>query len=84
MLGSRVKTEVRTATGRIDVTLETTSTIFVLELKYDSTAQAALAQIGERDYLVPFEAGKKRLVKAGVNFSSKERTIEEGWLIEQA
>ena len=83
-MGARIDTEVRTATGRIDAVLETRTTIFVLELKYDGSARDALEQIDSKGYLVPFQASGKKLVKVGVNYSSAERTIEEGWLVEEA
>lgn len=54
-----------------------------LEFKCDKTPEEALAQIDDRGYLVPFEADGRRLVKAGVNFSSETRTID-GWVIEEA
>ena len=83
MVGAKVSTEVRTATGRIDAVLETRTSIFMLELKYDGSARVALAQIDSKDYLLPYEASGKRLVKVGVNYSPAERTIEKGWLVEE-
>ena len=56
----------------------------MLELKYDGSARDALEQIDSKGYLVPFQASGKKLVKVGVNYSSAERTIEEGWLVEEA
>lgn len=83
-VGAKIATEVRTATGRIDAVFETRAAIFVLELKYDGSAREALEQIDSKGYLVPYETSGKRLVKVGVNYSSTDRTIEEGWLIEEA
>lgn len=83
VVGAKVATEVRTATGSIDVTIESPEKLYVLELKYDKSAKAALEQIDEKGYLIPFESSSKRLVKVGVNFSSKERTIDD-WLIAEA
>ena len=39
--------EQRTAKGRTDITIETKSHIFILELKFDKTAEEALAQINK-------------------------------------
>ena len=83
LLGARIQTEFKTATGRVDAVVETPDTIFVMEFKYGKSAQEALAQIGAKGYMVPFSARGKRLVKVGVNFSPETRTIED-WIIEEA
>ena len=82
LLGIQIETEFKTATGRADAVVTTPERLYVLEFKYDGTAQKALDQIGEKGYLVPFEADGRTLVKAGVNFSSAEQTIDE-WIIEE-
>ena len=58
-------------------------TIYVMELKYDGSAEAALKQIDDKGYLVPYSATGKRLVKIGVNYDSAKRTLGE-WIIEEA
>ena len=80
LLGIQIETEFKTATGRADAVVTTPERLYVLEFKYDGTAQKALAQIGEKGYLVPFEADGRPLVRAGVNFSSEQQTIDE-WVI---
>ena len=40
-------------------------------------ADEALRQIEDRGYAKPYLADKRRLVKVGVNFSSKTRTIAD-------
>lgn len=82
LLGIQVQTEFKTATGRVDAVLETSQIVCVLEFKYDGSARRALEQIDEKGYLVPFEADGRRLFKAGVNYSSEQRTIDE-WIIEE-
>lgn len=56
--------------------------VYVMELKFDGSADAALKQINDKGYLIPYSADGKRLVKVGVNYSSEERTITE-WKIEE-
>lgn len=75
-------TEVRTATGRIDMVLATKTDIYVLELKMDRPAQEALHQIDHKGYLIPFIADHRTLHKVGISFSTKTRTIDE-WKIEK-
>lgn len=43
----------------------------------------ALRQIDDRGYLIPYEGGNKPVFKVGVAFSAKNRTIDEGWIIEE-
>jgi hypothetical protein len=52
----------------------------VIELKYDGSADAALKQINDKGYLIPYSAEGKRLIKVGVNYDSLKRTIRE-WRI---
>lgn len=60
-----VRTEERSAAGRCDALVETKDSVFLFEFKLQGTAQEALAQIDERGYLIPDEAGAKRLYKIG-------------------
>jgi len=73
-------TEVRTATGRIDMVLATKTDIYVLELKIDRPAQEALDQIDQKGYLVPFTNDQRTLHKVGIAFSTETRTLSE-WII---
>ena len=81
LMGMRVKSEYKTSHGRMDMTLETADSFYVFEFKLDGTAEQALAQINEKDYLLPFSFSGKRLVKIGVNFSSTTRTIDR-WIVQ--
>lgn len=81
LIGSFIKVEEESAHGRADVVITLPSVVYVMELKFDGSADAALRQINEKGYLIPYTADGKRLVKVGVNYSSEERTITE-WRIE--
>ena len=81
LIGNFIKVEEESAHGRADVVITLPSTVYVMELKLDGSADAALRQIDEKGYLIPYTAEGKRLVKVGVNYSSEERTITE-WRIE--
>ena len=80
LLGAKVQTEFKTATGRVDVLVRTTDAIYVMEFKYDKSAAEALAQIDQKGYMLPFASDGRKLVKVGVNFSSTTRTID-AWVI---
>lgn len=81
LIGSFIKVEEESAHGRADVVITLPSVVYVMELKFDGSADAALRQIDEKGYLIPYTADGKRLVKVGVNYSSEERTITE-WRME--
>ncbi len=82
LIGSFIKVEEESSHGRADVVITLPSVVYVMELKFDGSADAALRQIDEKGYLIPYTAEGKRLVKVGVNYSSEERTITE-WRIEE-
>lgn len=75
-----IKTEVKSAVGRADAVMHMPDTIYVFELKVDKSADEALRQIDERGYMLPYQAQGKRLVKVGISFDSKTRTISD-WKI---
>ena len=78
-IGIETQTEVRSARGRCDVVMKSRSTIYVLELKISSTATVdeALAQIDEKNYLIPYWNDPRRKVKVGVTVNPDTRTIEQ-------
>lgn len=79
MMGLYVKTEYQTSNGRIDILFDTDRFVYVIELKRDASPEAALAQIEERGYDRPFLASGKKIIKLGINFSSRTRTVD-GWI----
>ncbi len=78
-LGIKVDTEVKNATGRCDVVMKSKTTVYVLELKLDGngTVDDALAQIDEKNYLIPYWNDPRPKVKVGVLVDSARRTITE-------
>lgn len=82
LLGLEVQTEYRTSNGRIDLFIKTEKFYYIIELKLDKSAQEALDQINRKDYALPFSTDGRKIIKIGVNFSTKTRTISE-WIIEE-
>lgn len=72
--------EVQTSDGRIDMLLQSRKYIFVVELKYNGTAQEALAQIDRKHYAMQWHNDPRTLFKIGASFSSETRTVSD-WLI---
>lgn len=83
LLGAYIKVEEDSAIGRADAVLHMPDTIYVMELKYDKSADEALQQIDDKGYLIPYSADGKRLVKVGVNYDSDKRTIGEWKIVER-
>lgn len=77
LLGEYVQAERTTSNGRIDLLLLTKDYIYLIELKIDNTAEAALQQIEDKGYAKPFADDPRRLFKIGVSFSTKNRRIED-------
>jgi hypothetical protein len=77
LMGQFIEAEQRSAIGRADAVVITDDTVFVFEFKLteNATAEEALQQIDDKNYLIPFTAGNKKLVKVGVEFSKEERGI---------
>jgi hypothetical protein len=80
-MGFYVKAEYHTSEDRIDLVLQTDKYTYVMEFKLNGTAEEALAQINDKNYALPFAVDNRKLIKVGVNFSSKARNIER-WIIE--
>ena len=78
LLGRYVSTEVHSARGRADCIAETEDNVYIFEFKRDGTAEETLSQIEEKGYAKPYAADSRKLYLIGVNFDSKERTID-GW-----
>ena len=74
-IGAAVHGEVQTNEGRIDMTCETPTCIWLIEFKLDRPAEEAFAQIDERNYADKFDFAGKTVRKLGISFSSERRTI---------
>ena len=77
-----IRTEVKSAVGRADAVMHMPDTVYVFELKVDKSADEALKQIDDKGYMLPYRKEGKRLVKIGISFDSKQRTLAE-WKIKE-
>ena len=80
--GADVVAEDLSSKGRADITLKMPKGIYIIELKYDHTADEALRQINERSYADKYALDGRPIIKVGLAFSSEERNITE-WKVEQ-
>ena len=74
--GANITANQETALGKADLVLKMPKTIYVIELKYNRSANAGMRQIEQREYAKAHLDSGKRIVKLAINFSSKERNIE--------
>jgi hypothetical protein len=82
LMGQYAAVEFHSAKGRADLVVFTADTVYVFEFKLTGggTAEDALAQIDGQGYLIPYTAGKRKLVKIGVDFDPEERNIGR-WML---
>ena len=77
----RILVEQHTFRGRTDITMETKDTIYVIELKFNKSAQEALDQINNKHYADAFALRGKTVEKIGMNFMIDEvKTIVLDWV----
>ncbi|MBQ7249333.1 MAG: PD-(D/E)XK nuclease domain-containing protein, partial [Deltaproteobacteria bacterium] len=83
LVGFYCEVEHPLAGGRSDTVVKTDNYIYLLELKVDRSAEAALEQIEARGYAAPYAADSRRLFKLGLNFSTKSKQMDE-WRVAEA
>jgi hypothetical protein len=83
MLSNQVYAEVRSVKGACDVVITTPKYIYVVEIKIDSTPEAAIKQIEEKGYATPYLTDGREVTKIGINFSTETRTVDR-WIVAQA
>lgn len=72
LMGLYVQAEYHTSYGRADMILQTRDYI-----KLDGSVEEALQQIESQGYARPFEMDGHTLVKIGVNFDSRTRSMDK-------
>ncbi|MBQ0121765.1 MAG: PD-(D/E)XK nuclease domain-containing protein, partial [Bacteroidales bacterium] len=77
LLGMYVQAEYRTSYGRIDMVLQTPKFCYVIEFKFDGSAQDAIDQIKSKDYTLPFALSGQHVFRIGLNISRETRNVED-------
>lgn len=80
LVGLNVDVERAASDGRIDMMLDGSKAIYIIEFKLDKSPEEALRQIDEKHYDRPYLSLGKPIVKVGVNISTATRTLDS-WLI---
>ena len=82
LTGYVVDVEVHTPKGRLDIVMLTHTRLYIIELKLNKNAQAALQQINLKNYAQRFALCGKPVSKVGINIDSTTGNIED-WVIEE-
>ena len=79
--GVRVAAEDRTLLGRSDIVLTLKRDVYIIEIKVDKSAEAALRQIHDNGYYHKYINTEKTIHLIGLNFTSEKRQIDS-WIEE--
>ncbi|MBT4922404.1 MAG: AAA family ATPase [Rickettsiales bacterium] len=82
LLGYRIKVEVTTNIGRLDVVIDLADKTYIFEFKLNGTKEEALEQIKTKKYYQPYQGNNKELILVGVEFNQEERNIV-GFVLEK-
>jgi hypothetical protein len=82
LMGFYTNVEYHTAKGRVDLIVKTDKYIYIMEFKRDSSAEAAMQQIKDKDYAKPFKLDGRKIVLIGANFASDMSALD-GVLVEE-
>ena len=76
-IGCRVEVEKMIATGRIDMVVEVTNFIYVLELKLSNNGgvDAAEEQMKAKQYAEPFMADKRKVIALAIELDDKGKGL---------
>ena len=84
LFGRYVEVEARTVTGRVDVVMKTAKALYLFELKLNMSAEAAMKQMDVKNYAAKFALSGLPIVKVGINFDPKRRTLSDWKVIESS
>ena len=82
LLGYFADVEVRTPKGRVDMVMRTATRLYLVELKLDRSAEAAMQQIDLKQYPERFALCGLPVVKVAIDFDRERHNIS-GWKISQ-
>lgn len=82
LMGFHTHTEYKTSDGRIDMMVSTDKYVYLMEFKLHDTAENAIAQINNKNYMLPFLDKGKEIILIGASFDSESRRLGN-WIIER-
>jgi len=82
LVGADIVVEDLTNVGRIDITIQTPSHVYLLELKSRSSAKEALQQILDNRYYEKFLSTHKKIVLIGLSIDLEKRNLGQ-WIVKE-
>jgi hypothetical protein len=79
--GVDAKSEVLTYKGRIDLVMEFSDKLYIIEFKCNQSAAAGIRQIHDKGYADPYRQIGKKIILMAINFDLEKRNVSE-WVIE--
>ncbi|QTA81531.1 AAA ATPase-like domain-containing protein [Desulfonema limicola] len=80
--GIDARSEILTCKGRIDLVIEFSDKLYIIEFKCNQTAKAGIEQIRQKGYAEPYRQTGKKIILMGINFDTEKRNISE-WKTEE-
>lgn len=74
--GLHTKAEYNICSGRIDMYIQTKRYLYLMEFKVNSTPDAAIKQIDDKDYTYPFRNSNRTIYKIGLNYNTSLHRID--------
>ncbi len=75
--GANAQSEVLTCDGRIDLVIEFTDKIYIIEFKCNQSAETGIKQIRNKGYDQKFKQSGKKIILMGIDFDSEKRNVAE-------
>lgn len=79
--GVNAHSEVLTCDGRIDLLMEFSDKVYIIEFKCNQSAETALKQIRQKGYEKKYMQSGKKIILIGINFDTEKRNVVE-WKVE--
>ena len=77
MLEADILPELPTNKGHIDCVVKSPNDIYIIEFKFNQSAEVAIQQIRENKYYEPYLSCGKTIHLLGINFSTDQKNIAE-------
>jgi len=75
--GVNALSEILTCDGRIDLVMEFTDKVYIIEFKCDQSAETGICQIREKGYDDKFKQSGKKIILMGINFDTEKRNVAD-------
>jgi len=75
--GVNARIEIMTCKGWIDLAMEFSDKVYIIEFKCNQSAGEGIRQIREKGYADPYRSGDRKIILMGINFDTEKRNVSE-------